>query len=153
MAQGDEGNRGLWSVHNSSSPSLLPPHTFLLVQHRSSRGCSSCQDTLLQHGLSMATAPSGNIQLLHYGLLHELQCRYLLQRGPLHRLQGNACCGVVSSKTSTGRRGIPAPAPGASPPSSSSHDLGVHSFVSHSFFFPLTPHYVCAVFYPFLNMF
>jgi len=42
----------------------------------------SCRINLLQHGLSTGSIPSGNISLLWSGVLHVLQCVYLLWCDP-----------------------------------------------------------------------
>lgn len=60
---------GLWSVHSSSPLPLLPPHTFLLLSHGFSTGCSPSQKKkrLLQHVSSMDCSSFRNIYLLPHG--------------------------------------------------------------------------------------
>lgn len=88
------------------------------------------------------TIPSGNLHLFQCGVLHGIQCRYLLWSGPLRGLQGNAFYTVVSS---IGCRGISAVVPGSTS-SFSFSELPV----SHSFF--LTPQ-CCVAFCLFLPTF
>lgn len=87
------GSRGkvLQSVCRGFSLPVFSPHTFLL----------------LQHGLSVGRSSFRNIHLLQHGILHRLQCGYLLWYGPLHKLQGNACSTMVSSKGCRGIASLP----------------------------------------------
>lgn len=124
------------SNHNSSSLSLLPPH--------SSRGSPRAAVPVRKTGSCASFSPqlavsSGSTHLPLHGVFHGLQCGYLLQQavrkyllhhGPFH-----------------GCRGISAPVPAALPSPSFSH-LSAHRAVSHPFY--LTS-YCSALFCPFFQ--
>jgi len=98
-----------------------------------SMDCSSCQESALVWALHGLPLLSGRHHLLWCGVLHELQCGYLLHHGP-SQLQGNLC--LCAWRTSF--------------PSSFSH-FGVYNAVSLVFFSLFTLTAAVQHFLPFLN--
>lgn len=103
-------------------------------------GLRSFRINLLQHGLSTGSRTSGNINLPWTGILHMLQCEYLLWCDPLHELQGNTKSIMISSKTHRLQENISYSSWNAW---FSFIDLGVFRMLSHTF--PLILQ-VCTIF-------
>ena len=73
---------------------------------------------------------SGHVHLPWCGVLHRLQCGYLLQYGPLHGILWITCSTIVSP---TGYRGMSSPVGTWITSNSSFPDLGISRIVSHAF--------------------
>lgn len=83
------GTGGLWSVLNSSSLPLLPPHTFPLLQHQSSQQAAILQDKPAPvWALHRPQFLQGMLPISV--MVPSTGCReYLLHRYPLHGWQGD----------------------------------------------------------------
>lgn len=108
-------------LQHGSLPQATVPHGVL------SRGHSFCQEPAPERAFHRLQLPSGHVHLLSCGVLHGLQCEYLLHHCPLHKPQGNICFTTV----------FPGDCRSTSFPSFFS-DPGACRAVSHTFL--LTPH-------------
>lgn len=109
-------------------------------------GLQSFRTDLLQHGLSTGSSSSGNINLPWTGILHILQCEYLLWCDPLHELQGITKSLMISSKTHRLQENTSYSFFWSA--FFSFADLGVFRILSHTFFLILQK---SAQYFPFLK--
>jgi len=95
---------GLWSVRNSSSPPLLPPHAFPVRQHGSSpQATIPSRRTCSSMSRSHAADHSGHIRVCQHGLLHRLQgnvCSCTWSRPFLSFVSDLGVCRAVSPTSS-----------------------------------------------------
>ena len=119
-----------WVPHGVTSPASKPaPAWPPLSTGPRGHGSTGPARSLLQHGLPTGSQHPSGIHLLRRGVLHGLQVD-ICSTVDLHGLQGDS---LPHHGLHHGCRGISAPAPGASPPTSSPSfftDFGVCGVVS-----------------------